>query len=100
MVQFHETVMGKRFFENTLPSMVDEIHKLKVSNEQMAQALLEEIHKLNENLRPKEVERTVAIADNLGVFLSEGWRPILTFRDHRDGCDCIVIEREVQDVHR
>lgn len=100
MVQFHETVMGRRFFDSTMPSLVEEINKCKASNASLMTSLLEEIHALNENLRPKEVERTVAVADNLGTYMVEGWRPILTFHDHRDGCDCIVVEREVRDVHR
>ena len=93
MVQFHETVMGRRFFESTLPSLIDEIHKLKVSNEQMAQALLEEVHKLNENLNP-EMERDIVNTRGIAAALGEGWKPIMTFRD--GGEDFIIVERRVK----
>lgn len=75
-MNFHETAMGKRFFESSVPK------------------LIKELDKLNENLRPKEMEYTVADANNIGDFLYFGWRPVLTFNDK--GLDCIIVEREVR----
>lgn len=93
MVQFHETVMGKRFIEHTMPALVDEVNKLKSSNEAIAEALLQELHMLNENLNPT-MERDVATSGSICRYLDEGWRPVLTFRD--SGGEYIIVERRVQ----
>ena len=75
-MEFYLTRMGKTFFEGTVPKLVRELEKL------------------NENLKPKEMERTIADANNIGNYLYDGWRPVLTFKDR--GLDCIIVEREVR----
>jgi len=73
-MQFHETRRGAIFFDMQLP------------------ALVRELKNLNENLKPKKMERMAVSTDALPSCLDEGWKPILRYQEH--GTDFIVLERE------
>lgn len=92
MLQFHETVMGKRFFESTMPSLIEEINRLKKSNNELGTALLEQLHKLNENLNPK-MERDIVGTNAMAHTLAEGWKPVMVFHDGDE--EFIIVERRV-----
>lgn len=75
-MEFYLTRMGKTFFEGTVPKLVRELEKL------------------NENLKPKEMEREISTTYAIESYLTAGWRPVLTFTDR--GEEFIIVEREVR----
>ena len=84
--------MGKRFFENTVPSLIVEINRLRSSNNELGTALLEQLHNLNKNLNPK-MERDIVGTNAIAHALAEGWKPVMVFHD--SGEEYIIVERRV-----
>ena len=43
MVQFHDTIMGQRFLQGTMPKLVQELERLNKNLEEMNELKLQEI---------------------------------------------------------
>ena len=50
MIQFHETVMGRQFFDGQLPKLIRAIERLSDNTERLADA----VEKLNAKMEEKE----------------------------------------------
>lgn len=75
MIQFHETRMGKQFFEGRLP------------------ALIEAVQSLSENLKPRETRQEVVPPCYVQEYLDKGYRYVGSFNDHEQAFVVVEIEK-------